>query len=179
MGKEMSEAPKERVNIVYRPATGDQKEEKELPFKTLVLGDFTLRNDPTRIEERKVIDVNKNNFNDVLKEQNLQLQLNVRNHLAGDQNDPDNKMAVNLDFQNIKDFDPDAVAQKVPELKKMLELRESLKALKGPLGNVPAFRKKLESLVGDEGARERLVRELKLDEDAAAGEGAAEEKPAQ
>lgn len=170
MAKEMSEAPKERVNIVYRPATGDQKEEKELPFKTLVVGDFTLRNDSTRLEDRKVIDVNKNNFNDVLKEQNLKLELNVRNRLSGDQNDEDNKMAVNLDIENIKDFNPDAIAEKVPELKQMLELRESLKALKGPLGNVPAFRKKLESLVSDEGARERLIGELKLDEGAGAEE---------
>lgn len=173
MAKEMSEAPKERVNIVYRPAMGDQKEEKELPFKTLVVGDFTLRNDPTRIEDRKVIDVNKNNFNDVLKEQNLELKMNVRNRLSGDQNDEDNQMPVNLKFENIKDFNPDQIAENVPELKQMLELRESLKALKGPLGNVPAFRKKLESLVGDEGARERLIGELKLDEEA---DGTEEEK---
>ncbi len=166
MAKEMSEAPKERVNIVYRPATGDQKEEKELPFKTLVLGDFTLRADSTRIENRKVIDVNKNNFNDVLKEQGIKLDMTVPNRLSGDQEDKDNLMAASLNIESIKDFDPDAVAQKIPEVKKMLELRESLKALKGPLGNVPAFRKKLDELVSDEGARERLINELKLEEGA-------------
>ena len=38
MAKEGSVAPKERVNIVYRPATGDAKVEVELPLKLLILG---------------------------------------------------------------------------------------------------------------------------------------------
>ncbi|MBR3665419.1 MAG: type VI secretion system contractile sheath small subunit, partial [Lachnospiraceae bacterium] len=45
MAKEASVAPKERVNIVYRPATGDAQEEIELPLKLMVLGDFTLKQD--------------------------------------------------------------------------------------------------------------------------------------
>jgi type VI secretion system protein ImpB len=63
----------------------------------------------------------------------------------------------------MKDFDPDAIIQKVPELKKMLELREALKALKGPLGNVPDFRKKIQDLVKDDGAKARLLKELGIE----------------
>ena len=160
MAKEGSVAPKERVNIVYRPATGDAKEEVELPLKVMVLGDFTLRDDETAVEERKSISVDKDNLDEVLKAQNIQLKTNVRNTLS---NEPDAQMSLNLDFKSMKDFDPDAVIQKVPELKKLLELRDALKALKGPLGNVPDFRKRIQELVQDEGARSRLLKELGIE----------------
>lgn len=161
MAKEASVAPKERVNIVYKPATGDAKEEVELPLKVLVMGDFTLRAEDTPLEDRKAINVDKDNFDEVLKAQNLKLDAVVPNKLA---KEPDAQMAVSLDFKSMKDFEPDALIQKVPELKKLVELREALKALKGPLGNVPEFRKKLQDLVQDPGARARLLKELGIEE---------------
>ncbi|MFW5854822.1 MAG: type VI secretion system contractile sheath small subunit [Thermodesulfobacteriota bacterium] len=161
MAKESSVAPKERVNIVYKPATGDAKEEVELPLKLLVMGDFTLQEDETPVEDRRAFNIDKDNFNDVLKAQNLSLNLNVDNTLS---DEPDAQMSLNLDFKSLKDFDPDAVVNKVPELKQLMELREALTALKGPLGNVPQFRKKIQELVHDEGARERLLAELGIEE---------------
>lgn len=161
MAKEGSVAPKERVNIVYKPSTGDAQEEVELPLKVLVMGDFTQRDEDTPVEERKAINVDKDNFDDVLKAQNVELDLNVKNMLS---DEPDAQLGVNLDFKSMKDFDPDAVVQKVPELKKLMGLREALKALKGPLGNVPAFRKKIQSQIQDEGTRERLLKELGIED---------------
>ncbi len=160
MAKEASVAPKERVNIVYRPATGDAQQEVELPLKILVMGDFTMRDDSTPVEDRKPININKDNFNDVLKAQDVKLDLSVDNKLS---DEPDAKMTVNLDFQGMRDFEPDAVIRKVPELSKLVELRETLKALKGPLGNVPEFRKKIQDIVKDDGARARLLSELGLE----------------
>ena len=84
MAKEGSVAPKERVNIVYRPATGDAKEEVELPLKLLVVGDYTLTPDDTPVEERKTINVDKDNLNEVLKAQNIRLQTAVKNPLSDD-----------------------------------------------------------------------------------------------
>lgn len=160
MAKEGSVAPKERVNIVYRPATGDAKEEVELPLKVMVMGDFSLRDDETPVEERKSISVDKDNLDEVIRAQNLELKTSVNNTLS---NEPNAQMNLNLDFKSMKDFDPDAIIQKVPELKKMLELREALKALKGPLGNVPDFRKKIQDLVKDDGAKARLLKELGIE----------------
>ncbi len=162
MGKEGSVAPKERVNIVYRPATGDAKEEVELPLKLLVMGDFTMREHDESIEDRKAISVDKDNFNDVLKAQKLSLDLNVANKMEeGKENE---NLAINVKFDSIKDFEPDAIVEKVPEFQSLVGLRDALKALKGPLGNVPEFRKQLQELVKDETTRGKLLGELGLDE---------------
>lgn len=162
MSKEGSVAPKERVNIVYRPATGDAKEEVELPLKLMVLGDFTQREDDRSVEDREPISVDKNNFNDVMKGQGLGMTVSVPNKLVED--DLEAQMAVTLRFENINDFTPDAIVRQVPELARLLELRESLKALKGPLANVPEFRRKVQEMVSDEKARAALLSELNLDE---------------
>lgn len=161
MAREATVAPKERVNIVYRPATGDAKEEVELPLKLLVMGDFTGSPDDRPLEQRQPINIDKDNFNEVLKAQNIGLDLTVPNRLSGK---PDEEMKVKLRLESMKDFSPDAVAEQVPELKKLLELREALKSLKSPLSNVPEFRKKVQELVKDETARKQLLKELAIEE---------------
>lgn len=165
MAKEGSVAPKERVNITYKPATGDAKEEVELPLKLLVLSDFTQRADDRMVEDRDPISIDKDNFDEVLKAQNLEINLTVPNKLAEvkEGEEPD-EMGMKLKFDSMKDFNPDSIVQQVPELKKLMELREALKAIKGPLGNVPEFRKKVQELVKDPGAREKLLKELGIDE---------------
>lgn len=160
MAKEGSVAPKERVNIVYKPETGNAKEEVELPLKLLVVGDFTQKEDDRMVEDRDPVNIDKDNFNEVLKAQDLELKMSVDNKLT---EEPDAKMALDLKFESLKDFDPDQIIKQVPELQKLMELREALKALKSPLSNVPEFRKKVQSLVTDEGARERLLKELGLE----------------
>lgn len=163
MAKEASVAPRERVNIVYKPATGDAKEEVELPLKLLVMGDFTQKPDDRALEDRDPINIDKDNFNEVLKGQKIDVNLNVQDKLS---EEADQEMAVHLKFDSIKDFGPENIASQVPELKRLLELRESLKSLKGPLSNIPEFRTKLQNLVKDEAAREKLLQELGLDKEA-------------
>jgi len=160
MAKEASVAPKERVNIVYRPATGDAKEEVELPLKILVMGDFTMAKDDRPVEDRAPVNIDKDNFDEVLSASNVRLESSVPNKLS---DDPGAQLSINLDFRQMKDFDPDTIVEKVPELKKLMELRDALKALKGPLGNVPEFRKKIQDLVKDEGTRARLLKELGIE----------------
>jgi hypothetical protein len=64
MAREGSVAPKERVNIVYRPAIGDAKEDVELPLKIMMMGDYTQRPDERPLEDRKPVSVDKDNFNE-------------------------------------------------------------------------------------------------------------------
>lgn len=156
--KELSVAPKERINVKFVPATGGQQEEVELPLKMVVLGDFTGRADETPLEERRSTEIDKNNFGDVLREMELERTIEVQDTLRDD--DPDATLNVNLKFESLQDFEPDAIVQKVPELKKLAELREALTALKGPLGNMPSFRKALGELVDNADNREALLKEL-------------------
>lgn len=162
MAKEGTVAPKERVNIVYRPATGDAKEEVELPLKMLVVGDFTQREDDRMIEEREPTNIDKDNFNEVMKAQNLQIDLNVADKLS---DDPDKELALSLKFESMKDFDPETIAKNTPELNKLMQLREALNALKGPMSNRPEFRKKIQEIITDPSAREKLLKELDLDKE--------------
>ena len=161
MAKEGSVAPKERVNIVYRPATGDAKEEVELPLKLLILGDYTLSQDDRQVEDRNPINIDKDNFNEVLKAHNLNLDLTVPDKISGE---PDQDVALSLKFDSFKDFEPEAIVKNTPELNNLLELRDALNSLKGPMSNVPDFRKRIQDLITDDAKREELLKELKPEE---------------
>lgn len=154
-----SVAPKERVNILYKPATGDSKEELELPLKVMVLGDFTKKQDARVLEDRKPTNIDKSNFNEVMEGQDLHLDLSVPDRLSGKK---DAEIDVSLDFKNMRDFEPESIANQVPVLKKIIELRKAVMALKGPLGNVPAIRKTIQSILDDENSRKQLMKELEM-----------------
>jgi len=171
MSKESSVAPKERVNIRYKPATGNAREEVELPLKLLMLGDYTLKADETPIEDRKLSDINKDNFNDVMRSHDLSVDMNVDNKLEETEGAEPEQMPVSLKFETLKDFEPENVARQVPELNRLLELREALVALKGPLGNVPAFRKMIQGMLDDSDQREKLLSELTAVTEAKRDEG--------
>jgi type VI secretion system protein ImpB len=159
MGKEGSVAPKERVNITYKPATGDAQEEVELPLKILVMGDFAQRPDPRPLEDRKPISVDKDNFSKVMSEQKLSVNFLVSNRLSEQEGD---ELNVNLRFRRLSDMELESIASQVPELKKLLDLRAALTALKGPLGNEKAFRNKIQGILSDPGSRNRIINELGL-----------------
>ena len=152
-----SESPKERINITYKPKTGGLSEEIEIPYKMMVLGEFNPNEESQVIEEKKVININKGNFNDVLEKQNISIGFSVDDKLSGDE---DSEISVDLKIKSMKDFSPESIVENVDELKKLMILRESLIALKGPLGNIPAFREAISNAISDEVEREKLLAEL-------------------
>jgi len=155
-----SVAPKERVNIRYQTATGGATSDVELSNKALIMGDFGSH-DGKSLDQRGPIGVDKDNFSDVMKAQKLAVKLSVDDKLTENAG-PDTKLAVGLKIESIKDFSPDNIVAQVPELAKLVELRNALKAVKGPLGNVPEFRKKLAAIVENEEARKKLLGELDI-----------------
>jgi len=156
-GSYQDEIPASRVNIKYVKYVGDATEEMELPLKLLVLGDYTQREDDTPIEDRKRININKNNFASVMKEQNLKVSFNVDNKLIDREGE---EMRVNLEIEGLADFMPENIAQKVPELRVLLEVRKLLQDLKGRVVNNAQFRRELESILQDKGKMEALKNHL-------------------
>jgi type VI secretion system protein ImpB len=118
---------KPRVHITYDVETGGALAKKELPFVVGVLGDFS--GDPTEplkpLKDRKFVQIDRDNFNDVMARMSPGLQMKVENTLAGD----GSEMAVTLAFKGMEDFEPAQVARNVPALKKLLETRDKLRDL--------------------------------------------------
>jgi type VI secretion system protein ImpB len=152
-----NESPPSRVNIRYVKKTDGAQEKVELPLKLLLLGDYTLRSDGTPLDERKKISVNKDNFEDVLREQKLKLSMNVPNRLTGRDGD---ELRVDLELSSLKSFNPDDIVRRVPELARMLEIRELLTDLKARVITNRDFRQALEKIVKDKDQLTAITAEL-------------------
>ena len=141
MAKEGSVALKERINVTVRPASGGAEEELELPLKLMVLGDFTQRADDRKLEDRKPVAVDKDNFDDALKGMKPRVQMQVDNKLADD----GSKLGVELNFRSLEDFSPERVANQIDPLRKLLEARQKLADLR----NKAAGNDKFEDLLNE------------------------------
>jgi type VI secretion system protein ImpB len=118
---------KPRVHITYDVETEGAVVQKELPFVMGVLGDFS--GDPTQplkpLRDRKFIQIDRDNFNEVMSRMTPGLNMRVENTLAGD----GSEMAVQLQFNSMDDFEPAKVAKQVEPLRKLLETRDKLRDL--------------------------------------------------
>jgi type VI secretion system protein ImpB len=121
------------VHITYDVEVGNAIEMKELPFVMGVLGDFTGQ--PTeplpRLRERKFVEVNPDNFDQVLEGMKPHLSFSVENKLSEDADAP--QLKVDLHFKSMDDFSPENVAKQVKPLKELLDLRTKLSDLRGSL----------------------------------------------
>lgn len=159
---ENSTPPKERINITYKSKTNGQNPEVELPLKLMVLASFTGCS-KIPLEEREPISINKNNFNQVIQKLNIETRFRVKNVLQKDQDS--SELNVDLKINNMKDFAPDSIASQIPELNKLLKLREALVALKGPMGNIPDFRKAVLEALKDKDTKEKLLLEIQQNQE--------------
>lgn len=155
-GSFQNEIPPARVNIKLDIDKGGAQKKVELPFKMLVLGDFSQKGDSTRLVDKEKINVNKDNFNQVMESMDLGLNMSVENKI----NPGGGDMKVDLKFKNIKDFSPLEIVKQVPQLSKLLAARNLVKDLKSNLMDNKEFRKKLEAIMSDKTAMDSLVAEL-------------------
>jgi len=152
---------KPRVHISYEVETEGAAVVRELPFVMGVLGDFA--GDPTEplrpLNERKFVQIDRDNFNDVMGKIAPGLNLKVDNTLAGD----GSQMGVQLKFKSIEDFEPQNVAQQIPAVKAMLETRAKLRDLMSKVDRSDELEALLEQVLQDKGKLDSLSAELGLD----------------
>ena len=117
---------KNRVSVTYDVETNGAGETKELPFVVGVIGDYSgHRQDKQEVDERTFYNVDKDNFDTVMKRIGPELSLKVDNVLAND----DSQFEANLTFNSMKDFEPESIVAQVEPLKKLVETRNQLKVL--------------------------------------------------
>ena len=118
---------KPRVHISYQVETEGAMVEKELPFVVGVLGDFSGQPaQPLKpLKDRKFIQIDRDNFNDVMARMTPGVQMRVENRLADD----GGEIAVNLAFQSMEDFEPGRIVQQIDSLRKLLATRDKLRDL--------------------------------------------------
>ncbi|EOF6573766.1 type VI secretion system contractile sheath small subunit [Salmonella enterica] len=154
---EGSVAPKERISIKYSPIIDGVPTDVELPLNLLVVGNLKGTPDETPLDERTAVSLNRYNLDAVIAEAGIERNFLVPAELS---DAPDERMEINLKVKSMSDLSPDSIARQVPEIKRLLELREALVALKSPMGNLPAFRQQIQALLENEETREQLIQEL-------------------
>lgn len=151
-----NEVPPARVNIKLDLHTGGAQKKVELPLKLVVMGDFSQGQDTRIVADRPKLSINKNNFNAVLAELNPKARIAVENVLAGD----GSELPVDLDFKSMKDFSPEEVARRIPQLSALLAMRNLLRDLKSNLLDNASFRRELEKILKDPALTDNLRTEL-------------------
>jgi type VI secretion system protein ImpB len=152
---------KPRVHITYEVETEGAEILRELPFVVGIMGDFS--GDPTEplrpLSERKFIQIDRDNFNDVMARMTPGLNIRVANKLADD----GSEMAVALKFNSIEDFEPGQVAEQVPALKALLETRNKLRDLMSKVDRSEQLESLLEQILKNESELKSLSGQLGLD----------------
>jgi type VI secretion system protein ImpB len=147
-----------RVNISYDVETGGAVEKKELPFLMGVLADLT--GNPAealpRLKDRKFVEINPDNFDAVLKSTKPRVNFQVANKLQ----EGGGKINVDMTFESMDDFSPDAVAQRVGPLKELLDLRTKLADLRGSLQGNDKLEEILQHTLNDAAAMKKLEGEI-------------------
>jgi type VI secretion system protein ImpB len=152
-----NEIPRSRVNIALELETGGAKVKKELPLKLLVMGDFSNGKNNEELSERTRISVKKDNLESVMKDLSPQVSFNVPNKIT---DESDSEIGINLTFDSFKSFQPEQVAEQVPELNKLLAMRNLLKDLKSNLLDNSSLRKELERILANKPELEELKKQL-------------------
>lgn len=158
-----------RVQITYDVELGGAIEMKELPFVMGVLSD--LSGNPAEplpaLKDRKLVDIDRDNFNAVLKGATPRLAYKVDNRLADD----DSKMGVELRFNSMDDFEPENVVNQVEPLRKLLEIRQQLKGLLAKTDGNDKLNDKLQEIITSTELLEKVGKEAGVEPSEAEGDG--------
>ena len=150
-----------RVHITNEVETEGAEILRELPFVVGIMGDFS--GDPTQplrpLNERKFIQIDRDNFNEVMARMTPGLNLRVDNKLIDD----GSQIAVGLKFDSLEDFEPARVAEQVPALKALLETRSKLRDLMSKVDRSEQLESLLEQILTNENELKSLSGQLGIE----------------
>lgn len=150
-----------RVQITYDLHKDGATEKKELPYVIGVMGDFTGHPDPSkdrvRLKDRKLVNVDRDNFNDVLKAMEPRLQIQVDNTLKGD----GSKIGLELRFNKLQDFEPEQLVKQIDPLKKLFEARQRLQDLRNKMAGNEQLEEELQKILDSTEELQKLGQEIK------------------
>ncbi|AJI56487.1 hypothetical protein LA02_1530 [Francisella philomiragia] len=156
--------PQSRVTITYDMEVNGTKKKKELPFKQLLIGDLSLGNSKERKHElpnRKIYELSSPNLSEVMKSMGIKLNINVPNHIKNNGED----INIDLDVDSMKIFDPNTIAQMVPELATLLEAKKLIQEFSATIDNNRKLRNLLNNGINNQEAIKKIQEELPLIED--------------
>jgi len=152
---------KPRVHITYDVETEGAAVKKELPFVIGVTGDFSGHNtaDLKPLKDRRFIQIDRDNYNDILKRMNPKLDIKVDNTLSDD----DSEIAVSLSFKSLSDFEPAAIVNQVEPLKQLMETRNKLRDLMTKVDRSEDLENILEEVLNNTTSLDKLASELNIE----------------
>ncbi|MBV2129693.1 MULTISPECIES: type VI secretion system contractile sheath small subunit [Arsukibacterium] len=158
----LSRVRKPRVHITYDVETEGNAVKKELPFVVGVMGDFAGHNTQALkpLKDRRFVQIDRDNFDEVLKRMNPKLNFKVENKLAGD----GSEFAVDLEFKSMQDFEPAAIVRQVEPLEKLMATRNKLRDLMTKIDRSEDLENILERVLNSDADLQQLAQELNLED---------------
>jgi len=159
--KKLDRVRRPRVQITYDVETNGALVKKELPFVVGVMADLSGQpKDALKpMKDRKFTPIDRDNFNNVMAKSTPRVAMRVQNKLT----DEDTKLAIELNFKNMDDFDPAKVAEQVPALKELMEMRNKLTQLMSKMEGNDKLEKQLEDVLKNTEKAMTLAKELGIE----------------
>ncbi|EHU9442979.1 type VI secretion system contractile sheath small subunit [Vibrio vulnificus] len=156
----LSRVRKPRVHITYDVETEGTSLKKELPFVVGVMGDFAGQNTEALkpLKDRRFIQIDRDNFDDVLKKMSPSVEFKVKNTMVDD----GTEFAVKLQFQSMKDFEPASIVRQVDPLRQLMDTRNKLRDLMTKVDRSEELENVLEAVLNNTDNLSKLADELKL-----------------
>lgn len=148
--------PQSRLMIDYDTNVDGVKVKKTLPFRVLVLGDFTKRKDREELSKRQIFDIS-NGIDHTLKEMKIKFDFKVPNFLSKEDG---SEIHVNYDITSMRDFTPAAIVDKVAPLKSLVKLKEMLYSLAQEIDNNKKTKQLIEGIFKNKDELEHMKSQI-------------------